>query len=85
MTALKSSYEIAVEKTKKMGIGDNLALSEEQKQKIAAIRQEFEAKVAEKKILLEDQPELPEEIRKLERKRDERIEAFYREVRQNRS
>ena len=80
MGVLKSSYEVAMEKTKKMGIEDNLSLSEEQKQRIAEIRRECKAKIAEKKILLEGAPELSAEIQKLEKKRDQEIEALYEEA-----
>ncbi len=82
MSSIKSSYEIALEKIKGMGIDKSVALTEEQKQRVAEIRREFEAKVAEKKILLQGSDELPDEIKKLEIRRDEKIEAVYREVRE---
>ena len=81
MSGLKSSYEIALEKVKGMGIGDGIPLSEEQKQQVAEIRREFDAKAAEKKILLKGSDELPDEIRKLEIRRDEKIDAVYQEAR----
>lgn len=82
MSALKSSYEIALEKIKGKGINNEIPLSEEQKQRIAEIRRECEAKVAEKRILLKGSEELPDEIRTLEIKRDEKIAAVYREAQQ---
>ena len=82
MSELKSSYELALERMKGMGIDDSLALTDEQKQQIAQIKRECEAKVAENKILMQGAPELPEEIRRLEQRRDEKIEEIYREARQ---
>ena len=76
MSGIKSSYEIAMEKIKKMGIDDSQSLTEEEKTIVAEIRSEYDAKIAEKKILLKDAPELPEEIRFLERERDKKIESL---------
>jgi hypothetical protein len=78
MSELKSSYEIALARIKGMGIDDRKVLTEEQKQSIAEIKREFEAKVAEKKILLNGAEELAEELRRLEVRRDEKIAAVYR-------
>lgn len=83
MSELKTSYELALERMKGMGIDDTRSLTEEQKQRIAQIKRECEAKVAENKILMQGAPELPEEIRRLEQRRDEKIEEIYREARQN--
>jgi lipase chaperone LimK len=83
MSELKTSYELALERMKGMGIDDTLSLTDEHKQRIAQIKQECEAKVAENKILMQGAPELPEEIRRLEQRRDEKIEEIYREARQN--
>jgi len=77
MSGLKSSYEIAMEKMKNMGIDDARDLSEEQKEQIAEIRSIYQAKIAERKILLKDAPELPDEISFLERERDRKIEEVY--------
>ena len=52
MSELKSSYELALERIKGMGIDDSLSLTAEQKQRIAEIKRECEAKVAENKILM---------------------------------
>ena len=76
MSGIKSSYEIAMEKIKSMGIDDTQSLSEEEKNSVAEIRKEYEAKIAEKRILLKDEPELPDEIRFLERERDKKIESL---------
>lgn len=83
MSELKTSYELALERMKGMGIDDTLSLTDEQKQRIAEIKRECEAKVAENKILMQGAAELPEEIRRLEQRRDEKIEEIYREARQN--
>jgi lipase chaperone LimK len=83
MSELKTSYELALERMKGMGIDDTLSLTDEQKQRIAHIKRECEAKVAENKILMQGAPELPEEIRRLEQRRDEKIEEIYWEARQN--
>ena len=79
MSGIKSSYEIAMEKMEKMGVEDKKPLTEEQKERIASVRCEYDAKIAEKKILLKDEPELPDEIRRLERYRDEKIEKVHNE------
>ncbi len=79
MAEIKSSYEIAMEKIGKMGVEDNKPLSEAQKERIASIRSEYDAKIAEKKIMLNDSPELPDEIRRLEQYRDEKIEKIHNE------
>jgi 5'-deoxynucleotidase YfbR-like HD superfamily hydrolase len=63
-----------------MGIDESASLTEEQKQRIAEIKRECEAKTAEKKILLKGAEELAEELRRLEMRRDEKIQAVYRET-----
>lgn len=78
MTELKSSYEIALAKIKEQGIAESTPLTEEQKQRIAEIKKEYEAKAAEKKILLQGADELAAELRQLEIRRDEKIQAVYR-------
>jgi len=76
MSGLKSSYEIAMEKMKDMGIDDSELLSDGLRAAIAELRKEYEAKIAEKKILLEDAPELPDEISFLKRKQEEKIKEL---------
>lgn len=80
MTGLKSSYEIALEKMKDMDIKEAKQLNEDEKQIISDIKNEYEAKIAEKKILLAGQPELTAEISFLERKRDQKINEFYENI-----
>ena len=76
MSGIKSSYEIAMEKIEKMGLEETPSLTEEEKKKVAEIRNTYDAKIAEKKILLNDEPELTGEIRFLERERDKKIESL---------
>ena len=75
--ALKSAYEAALEKMKTMGINDAQNLSDEQKDRIAEIRNLYNAKIAEKRILLKHEENMPEEIAFLERERERRIEEVY--------
>ena len=77
MAGIKSSYEIALEKINKMGIDDAQALTGDQRELVAEIRKKYDAKIAERKILLKNAPELPDEIRKLEQQRDEEIQEIY--------
>ena len=80
MAELKSSYEKALERIAGMGIDEPQNLTPEQKDRIARIRAEFDAKIAERKILLKDAEELPREIGFLERERERRIRAVYDEA-----
>lgn len=80
MSELKSSYEIALAKIKEQGIAESTPLTEEQKQRIAEIKKEYEAQAAEKKILLQDADELAAELRQLAIRRDEKIQAVYRQA-----
>lgn len=75
--ALKSAYEAALEKMKSMDIDDAQSLSEEQKRRIAEIRSVYDAKIAEKKILLKDEENLPDELAFLERERNRLISEIY--------
>ena len=75
MSDIKSSYEIALEKMKSMGMESMPELSESEKLQIEELRTLYKAKIAEKEILLKDQPELAEEIRFLEQERDNKIES----------
>ena len=47
---MKSAYELAMER---MGGGDDQPLTDEQKEKIAAVDSKYKAKIAERKIFLE--------------------------------
>jgi len=80
MSGLKSSYEIALEKMKEMDVDEVIKLTEEDKQNISNIKNEYEAKIAEKKILLANEPELNAELSFLERKREKKINEYYENI-----
>lgn len=75
---LKSSLDIAMEKLKDMD-KEIRKLSGDQKERISEIKQEYEAKIAEKKILIHDKETLASEILRLEEKREQEIEKIYQE------
>ena len=80
MSGLKSSYEIALEKMKEMEVDEVIKLTEEDKINISNIKNEYETKIAEKKILLVNEPELNDELSFLVRKRDEKINEYYENI-----
>lgn len=81
MTGIKSSYDIAMEKMKNMGLNDSeSSLSTEQKNRVAEIKKEYKAKIAEKEILLKGDPHLYDEIKFLEQERDKKIKAIRNET-----
>ena len=84
MSGLKSSYEIALEKMKEMEVDEVIKLTEEDKINISNIKNEYEAKIAEKKILLDGQPELNDELGFLERKREQKISEYYENIKKAR-
>ena len=81
---LKSTIDVAMEKTNQMIKKETARLTDDQKRRIAEIRREYEAKGAEKKILLAGSEELAAELQKLNRKKEEKIEAVYREAEKER-
>ena len=74
---LKSSLDIALDRMKKIVGEDDLSLSEDQKNSIAKLRTEYEAKIAEKKILLAGTDELTAELRRLQEEKEEKIKEIY--------
>ncbi|MBW2653228.1 MAG: hypothetical protein JRC57_09185, partial [Deltaproteobacteria bacterium] len=56
--------------------------SDDQKRRIAEVKQGYEAKVAEKKILLAGAEELFIELQELNRKKEEKIKAIHQEVKE---
>ncbi len=80
---LKSAQEIAMEKLDRMVGGETRTLTDDQKQRIAGIKRDYEAKVAEKKIMLAGCKELADELQKLHQERERKIEAVYREAQGN--
>ena len=77
MAELKSSWEIALEKSQKMEGGEPLLLSSREKEEIAEIRKVYAAKVAEAEILIQDQEKRDREIDRLRRERDRKVESVY--------
>jgi len=74
---LKSAWELAMEKTQKMG-GDKIpSLSTDEKEEIAEIRKVYEAKFAEVEILIQDPEKKNLDLDRLRRERDGKVEAVY--------
>ena len=78
-SGLKSSLDVAMDRMKKIVGEDQPSLSENQKARIAELRKEYAAKVAEKKILLAGSEELTVELKRLEEEKEEKIKAIYEE------
>jgi hypothetical protein len=74
---LKSAWELAMEKTQKMGGDEIPSLSPDEKKEIAEIRKVYEAKFAEVEILLQDPKKKDLELDRLRRERDRKVEAVY--------
>jgi hypothetical protein len=83
MGELKSAWEIALEKSKKMGGEEELVrLSSNQKKEIAEIRKVYEAKIAEVEILIQDPEKKEIEIDRLRRERERKIESLYQKAKE---
>ena len=80
MGELKSAWELALEKTKKMGGEDAVTLTADQKQEIAEIRKKYEAKIAEAEIIITDPEKKEKELDYLRRERERKIEGVYEKV-----
>jgi hypothetical protein len=78
---LKSAWELAMEKAKKMGEDDLPSLSPDQKKEIAQVRKVYEAKFAEVEILVQEKEKRDLEIDRLRRERDRKIESVYEKAR----
>ena len=77
---LKSTLDLAMEKADKM-MGEKIpGLNDDQKRRIAEMRKEYEAKIAEKKILLAGSEELTFELQKLNSAKEEKIKEIYSET-----
>ena len=76
---LKSSLDIAMERMKKIVGEDEPSLSDDQKKRIAEIRRDYEARAAEKKILLAGSEELTGELERVSKEKEEKIKAIYAE------
>jgi len=79
---LKSTLDVAMERMKKMLGEEAMSLTNDQKRRIAEVRKEFGAKIAEKKILLAGCEELAAELQMLNREKEEKIEAIYQEAKE---
>ena len=75
---LKSTLDIVMDKLKDTD-KDIRELDARQKERISEIKREYEAKIAEKKILIQDQETLTSEILRLEEKREQEIEKVYQQ------
>jgi hypothetical protein len=74
---LKSSLDVALERMKKIVGEEQLSLSDDQKRRIAEVRREYEAKTAEKKILLAGDEALTVELQRVLQEQEEKIKAIY--------
>jgi hypothetical protein len=70
---LKSTVDLIMERFGSSDAGPSL--TDDQKKEIAEIRKRYEAKIAEARILLGGKEELPQEIARLEREMEEKIEG----------
>ena len=77
---LKSTLDLAMEKADKMMGEKTPGLDDDQKRRIAETRKEYEAKIAEKKILLAGSEELTFELQKLNSAKEEKIKEIYSET-----
>lgn len=83
MAELKSAWEIALEKSKKMmGEEETYHLTPEQKNEIAEIRKIYTAKIAEVEILVQDPEKREIELDRLRRERESKIEAIYQKAKE---
>jgi UDP-glucose 4-epimerase len=80
MGDLKSAWELAMEKTKKMGGEEAVSLSSNQKEEIAEIRKIYAAKIAEVEILVQDKEKREIDIERLRRERNHKIETVYQKA-----
>lgn len=69
---LKSTLDLIMERFGDKG--DGQSLSDEQKAEIAEIRKVYQAKIAEARILLKGDENLPREIARLEAEMEEKVE-----------
>jgi len=82
MGELKSAWELALEKTQKMGGEEPVSLSSNQKAEIAEIRKIYAAKIAEVEILIQDEEKQKIELDRLRRERERKIESLYQEAKE---
>jgi hypothetical protein len=75
---LKSAWEIAMEKAKKMTGEEDVNLSPDQKNAIAEIRKIYSAKIAEIEIIVQDKEKREIDLDRLRRERDRKIQAIHK-------
>ena len=80
MGELKSAWEIALEKSKKMSGEEPVSLTSDQREEIAEIRKIFGARIAEAEILIQDKEKLEIELDRLRRARESKIESVYQKA-----
>lgn len=91
MAEMKSAVELAMEKLGKLQATEaSTPLTDEQRQEIAALRQQYEAKIAEKEIMLQADirrlaqrhppPEVAAAARELQEKFQDTRKAFQQEL-----
>ena len=78
---LKSAWQLAMEKAKKMGGDEVPTLTADQRDEIAQIRKVYEAKMAEVEILVPDKEKKEIDLDRLRRERDRKIESIYQKAR----
>lgn len=83
MGELKSSWQIAMEKAKKIEGDEGISLTSQQRDEIAEIRKTFEAKMAEVEILIQDPEKKKKEMEWLRRERDKKVESIYQKAKEN--
>lgn len=83
MGELKSSWEIALEKAKKLEGDEGISLTPKQREEIAEIRKIYSAKMAEVEILVQDPEKKEMELNRLRRERERKIEAIHEAARKN--
>ena len=82
MGEIKSAWEIALEKSKKMGGEEPVSLSPDQRAEIAEIRKIYAARIAEAEIMIQEKEKLEMELSRLRRDRDRKIESVYQKARE---
>jgi ribosomal protein L23 len=85
MGELKSAWEIALEKAKKLEGDEGISLTPQQKEEIAEIRRIYSAKIAEVEILVQEPEKKEIELDRLRRERERKIEAIYEAARKKKN
>lgn len=70
---LKSTLDLIMER---LGGEGQQTLAEEQKREISEVRRTYQAKMAEARIMLKGDEDLPRELARLEREMEEKVELI---------